>query len=150
AGLYDEKAVSNFLDELQNLSANTPDVAQKMKLLALQFAEIKTNAQTASKALDLSNRKAISLGKAFETALSKFAIWIGATTLFMRTLRFFQDGIRYVNELNKALTEISIVTGQTQAQVALLAKEYQQLAKQMGVTTEDIARGAVEFYRQGL
>lgn len=150
AGLYDEKAVSNFLGELQNLSANTPDVAQKMKLLALQFAEIKTNAQTASKALDLSNRKAVSLGKAFETALSKFAIWIGASTLFMQALRFFQDGIRYVNELNKVLTEISIVTGQTQAQVALLAKEYQQLAKQMGVTTEDIARGAVEFYRQGL
>lgn len=149
-GLYDEKAVADFLDELQNLSANVPDAEKRMKQLALRFAEIKTAAQTSQEALDLSNRKAITFGKAFETALEKFAIWMGATTLFYQTLRFFQNGIEYVNELNKVLTEISIVTGQTQAQVALLAKEYQNLAKQMGVTTEDIAKGAVEFYRQGL
>ncbi len=149
-GLYDERAIADFVNEIQNLSVSTPDVDYKMKQLALRFTEIKTAAQTSARALDLSNRKAISLGQAFETALSKFAIWIGASTVFYQTLRFFQHGIEYVNELNKALTEISIVTGQSQHQVALLAKEYQELAKQMGVTTEEVARGAVEFYRQGL
>lgn len=55
-----------------------------------------------------------------------------------------------MNELNKALTEIAIVTGQTQQQVAKLGEEYNKLAYQMGVTTGDIARASVEFLRQGL
>jgi TP901 family phage tail tape measure protein len=55
-----------------------------------------------------------------------------------------------VNELNKALTEIAIVTGQTQQQVAKLGEEYNKLAYQMGVTTTDVAKASVEFMRQGL
>jgi TP901 family phage tail tape measure protein len=55
-----------------------------------------------------------------------------------------------VNELNKSLTEISIVTYLNQQQVSALGEEYNKLAQQMGVTTKDIAQEATELYRQGL
>lgn len=80
----------------------------------------------------------------------KFPIWMAASTAFYQSLNFFVDGISYVNELNKSLTEISIVTGQSQAQVAELGQEYQQLAHDMGVLTQEIASATTEFYRQGL
>ena len=48
------------------------------------------------------------------------------------------------------LTEIGMVTNQTREQTASLAKEYNNLAKEMKVTTSEIISGAVEFYRQGL
>lgn len=75
---------------------------------------------------------------------------MAASTAFYQSLHFFTDGISYVNELNKSLTEISIVTGQTQQQVAQLGEEYNRLAQSMGVLTNDVARATVEFYRQGL
>lgn len=55
-----------------------------------------------------------------------------------------------MNELNKTLTKIAIVTGQTQQEVAKLGEEYNKLAYQMGVTTNEVARASVEFLRQGL
>lgn len=75
---------------------------------------------------------------------------MAASTAFYQSLNFFKDGISYVNDLNKSLTEISIVTGQTQEQVAALGEEYNRLAQNMGVLTKDIAQATVEFYRQGL
>lgn len=61
-----------------------------------------------------------------------------------------RDGIGFVNDLNKSLTEISVVTGQDQQQVAKLGEEYNKMARDMAVSTKEIAEGSVEFYRQGL
>lgn len=75
---------------------------------------------------------------------------MGASTLFFQSLGFFTQGISYVNELNKSLTEISIVTGKTQQEMELLGQTYNQLAQDMGVLTNDIANATKEFVRQGL
>jgi TP901 family phage tail tape measure protein len=88
--------------------------------------------------------------KALTTAFKRIVQWTVAGGLFFNTFRFFREGITYVIELNKALTEISIVTMRSQEDVAKLGQEYAKLAKQMSVTTTEIAKGAVEFYRQGL
>lgn len=83
-------------------------------------------------------------------ALTRIPVWIAGMTVFYQTLRYFQYGIRYVNDLNQQLTQISIVTNKSANEVANLAKEYNQLAIQLGVTTREIAEATVTFYRQGL
>lgn len=88
--------------------------------------------------------------KGLETAMQKIPIWIAGMTLIYQPLHFLRDGIGYVMEFNKALTEISIVTGQSQSQVNGLVEEYHNLANAMSITSQEIAKGAVEFYRQGL
>jgi TP901 family phage tail tape measure protein len=73
-----------------------------------------------------------------------------ASTAFFQSFNFLKDGISYVNELNKSLTEISIVTYQSQQQVAALGEQYNKLAQNLGVTTDELASTAAELYRQGL
>ncbi len=85
-----------------------------------------------------------------KVAITRIPIWMIGMTAFYQTLRFFTNGVKYVNDLNKALTEISIVTGQSQTQVSALGMEYQRLAKDMAVTTKEITQASVTFYRQGL
>ncbi|RAV12172.1 phage tail tape measure protein [Paenibacillus contaminans] len=63
---------------------------------------------------------------------------------------FFVEGIKYVNELNKTLTEISVITGKSQQEVSSLGQEYGKLARELGVTTKYAADASIEFYRQGL
>jgi len=82
--------------------------------------------------------------------LKKFADWMIVGTAIMQTIRFVREGIKYVYELDGALNEIRIVTGQTQTQVEKLALSYNALAKSMGVTTIEVAKTSVELYRQGL
>ncbi|PGZ96942.1 phage tail tape measure protein [Bacillus pseudomycoides] len=83
-------------------------------------------------------------------SLGTFALYFNSMTVAMAGFSFFSKGIEYANELNKSLTEISIVTMQNQQEVAKLADEYQKLGAAMSVTTKEISMGAAEFYRQGL
>lgn len=73
-----------------------------------------------------------------------------ASTAFFQSWNFFKDGISYVNDLNKALTEISIVTYKDQAQVSALGEQYNKLGQQIGVSTDELAKTSAELYRQGL
>lgn len=62
----------------------------------------------------------------------------------------FREAAVYVEEFNSLLTEISIVTGRTQSEVEELGSSYRALAKDMKVTSTQIAEAAVGYYRQGL
>lgn len=64
-------------------------------------------------------------------------------------LNQLKEGIQYVKDLNKELTNIQLVTGGTDAETAKLATGYNDLAKEMGATTIEIAKGSLEFIRQG-
>lgn len=62
----------------------------------------------------------------------------------------FREAAVYVEDFNSLLTEISIVTGRTQTEVEDLGSTYRALAKDMKVTSKQIAEAAVGYYRQGL
>lgn len=85
----------------------------------------------------------------FKIALQSIPIWMAGMTAFYQTLHFFTDGVKYVNELNRSLTELSITLMKSQAEVAHYAQDFHDLGMQMSVSTQEIARGAVEFARQG-
>jgi hypothetical protein len=80
---------------------------------------------------------------------AKVVQWAVATMLIYGSLKKIQEGIQYISELNKSLTNISIVTGMTRIQTNELAQTYNQLAKQMGVSTKAVADGSLEWFRQG-
>jgi TP901 family phage tail tape measure protein len=90
------------------------------------------------------------LGSAIKSAFGEFAQWAIVAKGVQLVTNQIREGITFVNELNKSLTEIAIVTGRTQDETKKLAKDYNDLAKQMSVTTQEIANASVEFYRQGL
>ena len=52
--------------------------------------------------------------------------------------------------LDKALTEISVVTRHSRSEVQALTKDFISMAKQTGMSIDAIAKGAVLFFQQGL
>lgn len=60
-----------------------------------------------------------------------------------------QQAIDTMKDLDKAFTDIQMVTGDSDEATAELAQEYNALAKQMGSTTQEVAEGASEWLRQG-
>lgn len=137
------KSLNDLSNQINNLNTSTPNLSSRMRNLKQDISDVDASVKSSSKSM-------ISFGEAFNQAMTKFPIWMAASTAFYQSLHFFTEGVRYVYDLNKALTEISIVTNQTQQEVNELGLEYRQLAIDMGVTTKEIAQGAVEFYRQGL
>jgi TP901 family phage tail tape measure protein len=82
--------------------------------------------------------------------LGNLAEWLLIRKGIQMAMNELQQGVQFSVDMNKAMTEISIVTGMNQRQVSSLAQEYNNLAKAMGVSTEEVAKASVEYYRQGL
>ncbi len=106
-----------------------------------------TNVSTATG--NLINRQ-LGLAGALQNAFTKFPIWIGVSTVVMGFFHSVQAGVAYINELDNALNEVRIVTNKTQFEVDKLGKSYNNLAKEMSVTTKEIASTSADLYRQGL
>lgn len=82
--------------------------------------------------------------------------WLGklsAATLYYAALRSVQrlmnSVIEVVTELDKSLTEVAMVTNLTRKEAWGLVDAYQNLAQEVGTTTDEIARLSVYFFRQG-
>lgn len=61
----------------------------------------------------------------------------------------FRDAISYVEEYDKALTSISLVTMKPGGK-DVIGETYENLAKEMSVTATELATAGEELYRQGL
>ncbi len=74
-------------------------------------------------------------------------------TAYYATLNALKQGINEalesMKELDKAFTDIQMVTNGTDEETAQLAQEYNSLAKELGSTTIEVAEGAGEWLRQG-
>jgi hypothetical protein len=81
--------------------------------------------------------------------IKAMAQWAISGTLIFGTFREIKEGIQIVNDLNKSLTDIRIVTGQSQEAIESLGKSYNNLAKDIGATTKEVLNSSIEWYRQG-
>lgn len=90
-----------------------------------------------------------SFWKEMKIALVRTIEWGVAMGSIYGTLRKIREGIEYLKELDKNLTNVRIVTGATADEMSKLASNYTALAKEMGATTNELLGGAVEWFRQG-
>ena len=69
--------------------------------------------------------------------------------LMYGALNQLRQGVQYIKDLDKELTNVQVVTGMSQESVENLATGYNNLAQEMGVTTLEVAKGSLEWLRQG-
>jgi TP901 family phage tail tape measure protein len=60
-----------------------------------------------------------------------------------------KQGIQYITDLNKEMTNIQIVTGFDTGTIGQLAIDYNDLGKELGATTIEVAKSSTEWFRQG-
>lgn len=72
-----------------------------------------------------------------------------AAKLMNKIPQDIQKIIQYTKELDVAMTNIRIVSGENEEQAQSLMKSYTELAKELKVTTTEVANSANEWLRQG-
>ncbi|GKS09452.1 SPBc2 prophage-derived uncharacterized transglycosylase YomI [Paenibacillus chitinolyticus] len=79
------------------------------------------------------------------------ALKAAASSSYMeQIIKFMKNGIAHVNELNKSLTQLSIIFNESQREVQKYSVSMQSLGQKLNVSSKEIANVAVEFARQGL
>ncbi len=117
----------------------------KVRELNRQFEVAKASISSAGSAL---RSWSTGLKDAIVTT-AQYALSIG---LVRGALNQIREGIQYITELNTEMTKIQVLQidgAKTNEQISDLALQYNNLAKQLGTTTVEVAKGSVEWLRQG-
>lgn len=86
------------------------------------------------------------LGQTFKNTMS----WQLSSSAIHGVLNTYNQAIGYAKELNRSLTDIRIVTGQSSAQMSAFAKQANIAAKNLSSTTTRYTDAALIYYQQGL
>jgi len=89
------------------------------------------------------------LSQSIGDAIKKTLEWTLATGAVFGTLQQLRKGVEYIKDLDKSMTAVQIVTGKTSDEIRQLSSEFNNLAKEMGATTIEVAEGSLEWFRQG-
>lgn len=74
-----------------------------------------------------------------------------STMVMMKGIKeLWQNAIEYANAYYDQLNEIQVVTMKSDGDISNLSSQYRQMAKEMSVSSREIASAATTFYRQGL
>ena len=98
---------------------------------------------------EVSNRN-LSFVNQMGIAMTRLIQWGISTHLLYSNLRKMQEGVEIVKELNKELTQVAVITGNTKEETQQLAQSYAVLGKEMGKTAKEISEINTELIRQGL
>lgn len=75
-------------------------------------------------------------------------VYLGMQAL-QEVMQGIKDGVQYIRDLDKELNNIRLVTGQSKESADALGLTYNKMARDLGVTTLEVTKGALEFQRQG-
>lgn len=114
----------------------------KVRTLNKEFSTLKASLQTGRTGLD-------SWSEGMKNALKQTIEYATSIGLVYGALNQLKEGIQYLTELDKEMTSIQLVTGETDDEIASLSLGYNNLAKSLGATTLEVARGSLEWRRQG-
>lgn len=89
------------------------------------------------------------LGDVLKNNIAKFAEWTIAATLTMQTIRQIRAAVEYVKDIDKAMTNLQIITGMSESSARDLVEQYNALGREIGATTIQVAEGAEEWIRAG-
>lgn len=133
AGFSDEVKSSTKALEAQEEATNRLNIAQ---------GKIQNNIERTGNLFGSLKKQVLTVAKnTFSYTLAYKALNSGDEAL--------RKTIKTVRELDTAMTEIQMVTGETDEATRELLNTYSEMGQQLGATTLDVAKGSVEWLRQG-
>lgn len=137
----------------QTTGAYTVTLKQNAKdNLVLKGAIDQTNGALRVQSQVTQQAKNIQLGftEQLKIAIERSITWGLAMGALYGNLRKIREGIIFLQDLDKELTEVSMITGMTRDQTRELAQEYARLGAEISKTVTEISAVNKELIRQGL
>lgn len=154
AGKIQIKVSTNLKgDEITKISQTYKDSMGNMVKTNSQFSVsqdgIAKKLQGTTELMKDTTRAASSMGAEMGAVIRRTLESAGTLGLLYGALNQLRMGVQYIKDLDKELTNVQVVTGMSETAVNSLAMGYNSLAKEMGVTTLEVAKGSLEWIRQG-
>lgn len=166
-------SAEKFLEKAKNMSQSggvvrTSDLAKQLTSLgnlyknafgsgdykaAEQYAEsirkINDQFQISKEGLKANKSGLDSWSVGLKNAIKQSLEYVTSLGLIYGAMNQLKQGVQYISDLDKEMTNIQIATGLNDEQVSVLAEDYNNLSKELGITTIAVAKGATTWLKQG-
>lgn len=160
---YNTAKQTNLSNDIQNwLSKNTAATRDARSALREYLAELNNGRvnvarlneiQSSFQKIDTQMRSVNKLGKSFihtfTDGMKKFSYWTSSTFIVMKAIQEIRQAVTNVKELDTALIDLRKTTTMTVTQLREFYYSANSVAKQMGVTTQEIIEQASAWSRLG-
>lgn len=126
-------------------SATTKNIQQQFR----QIPDVSAKAEVNVDGAEQVDKLASNMDKAGKSAANMAGQIYVARTALAALRRAAQEAAQTVVELDKAATDLALVTGDSSGEAYTLLGEYNEMAQQLGATTTQISDAATEWLRQG-
>lgn len=137
-----------------DIDVDTSDIDQASKKVdGLKNKDIKVDAKvTGKEAIDSTAKsldKATKSASGFGSTIKSFAKFGAYLQGFQLLTQATQEALQAIKEIDAAIVDLQMATGDSYANVRQLVSGYNELAKNLGATTTEMTRGADTWLRQG-
>ena len=158
---HEYQALEKQAQAIQANIANTEKYTERQRETARASEEVtKAISQTeiaqakaadqADKAAERAQKQAEQQTKGIQKLTNRI-VSMFSTMVLMRGMReLWSNATSYAKDYYDQMNEIQVVTMKSDEQISNLSTQYRQMAKEMSVSSKDIASAATTFYRQGL
>lgn len=137
-----KRLAEDFKAKVTEISKSGKATKTDVANLNAEFINTRTRIQEIGKETNTFGAKVV---EAFNTKVVN-AFGVAIWTFVLASIKAIYTNVK---NLDKALTNLQIATGNTREETAKLLTSYSKLAKQMGATTTEVANSADAWLRQG-
>lgn len=136
--------------DLNALNSLLTEYRGHVRLVVDDLGDLESRSEATWDSINTGQLEAAKRTKTLKDIFKGFGVGIGLTEVARYLKQLALYSFDFYRGLDKALTEISVVTRKTRSEVQGLTKEFISMAKQTGMSIDAIAKGAVLFFQQGL
>lgn len=142
-----KKSTDGANNSIVKMTVNTKNSKNEIRQENLVLDQTTNSLYKQSSAIEEVSSHMHGFGQHIKMAFQSVASFATVTATFYGTISKVKEGITFVSDLNKETTSATMVSGIKN--VKELSQSYNELAKQLGDTTLNVAKGSLEWLRQG-
>lgn len=134
--------IENYINRLNQLSSQG-------NVLTTELNEIANGFKQVDMATESAGLKGKSFGSTISGAFKSITRYVGVSTLIYTAFNAIKSGVQDVIDLDTALVDLQKTTSATSKQLKDFYFSANDIAKQLGVTTQDVIQAAADWSRLG-
>ena len=124
-------------------------IATEVNNVKSAYDKLNLATKNSSMAFKTGNQDVRSFGSALVDTAGKMGIYLSSAIAFRKIFQEFKEAVEYTKTMDKGMTNIQMITGQTASQVKETVNQFRELGAELHVTNTEIIASSEELLRAG-
>lgn len=124
-------------------------LASEINNVKSAYDKLNISTKNSSMAFKTGNQDVKSFGSALVDTAGKMGLYLSSAIAFRKIFQEFKEAVEYTKTMDKGMTNIQMITGQTASQASETVSQFKELGAELHVTNTEIIASSEELLRAG-